>query len=448
MKSKLLSGKITTTAEGGRLRRLSHGWPRGLLLACALLFLHAARAELQVEVTRGVEGGVPVAVAPFRGEPEGAGRSYHRIVSDDLAYSGLFSIIETGGASSPPLGGQIDYNEWLSSGVEKFVIGEVETGGQVRVELHDALQQKRIKEFVVAGGGTADRVAHQVSDVVYEELTGIPGIFSTLIAFIRAEHFTWRTHKNTLYVSDADGRNAHVIYSSPHQLMSPAWAPDLKTLAYVSYENGRPEIILQTLATGERKNLGEHTGPANLPSWSDDGKRLAYVSSEDGNPDIYVIELETKLVRRVTDNAFIDTEPVWAPDGTLIFTSDRSGNPQLYRVDGEGGAPRRITFHGSYNSDANVSPSGDRIVFLSQRRRGFVIVIKDFTRKDGAEVELVSNPGVEGARFTANGQLLGYITDQDGKSAFGLMTTDGVFGGLIPLPAANVRGAAWSPFTW
>ncbi len=437
-----------TAAEGGRLRRSPFGLPRGLLLAGALFFPHVGDAQLRVEVTRGVEGGVPISVAPFRGEPEGIERSYHQVVSDDLAYSGLFSIIDTGIGASPPVGGQVDYNAWRSYGVEKFVVGEVEPDGKVRVELHDALQRKRIKEFIIAGGGAADRVAHQVSDVVYEELTGIPGIFSTLIAFIAAEHYTWRKHKNTLYVSDADGRNAHAIYSSPHQLMSPAWSPDLKTLAYVSYESGQPEIVLQTLATKERETLGEHTGPASLPSWSDDGKRLAYVSSAGGNPDIYVIEIETKRILRVTDNVFIDTEPVWAPDGTLIFTSDRSGSPQLYRVDAEGAAPRRVTFRGDYNSDANVSPRGDQIAFLSRRARGFVIVVKDFTKKDGAEVELVSNPGVEGARFTANGQLLGYITDQDGKSAFGLMTTDGVFGRLISLPAANVRGAAWSPFTW
>ena len=446
MKSRSLSGKTTTTAESGRRPR--YGLSRSLLLAATLLFLRVGDAELRVEVTRGVEGGVPVAVAPFRGEPEGAERGYHRIVSDDLAYSGLFSIIRTGIIESPPLGGRVDYNEWLSYGVEKFVIGEVGPDGRVHVELHNALQRKRIKEFIVAGSARMDRAAHQVSDVVYEELTGIPGIFSTRIAFIGAEHYTWRKHKNTLYISDADGRNAHAIYTSPHQLMSPAWSPDLRTLAYVSYESGQPEIVLQTLATGERETLGEYTGPASLPSWADDGKRLAYVSSAGGNPDIYVIGIETKRILRVTDNVFIDTEPVWAPDGTLIFTSDRSGSPQLYRVDKEGAAPRRITFNGSYNSDANVSPRGDQIAFLSQRDRGFVIVIKDFTREDGAEVELVSNPGVEGARFTANGQLLGYITDRDGKSAFGLMTTDGVFGRLIPLPAADVRGAAWSPFTW
>ena len=418
------------------------------LAVIALVLSAAAYAELKIEVTEGVVSGVPLAVLPFHGEPDGGSRSYHRIISDDLAYSGLFMLVESRSTEVPSLGSAVDYDAWFVKGIEKLVIGQVMPDGEVRFELHDAVQHKRLKEFGIAGGATPSRIAHQISDLVYEELTGTPGIFSTRIAFISAEHYSWRRHKNTLYVSDADGRNAHVIHSSSHQLMSPSWSPDIKKIAYVTYESGQPEIVVQTLASGERVTLNEYTGAAVLPSWSDDGKHLAYVSAVNGNPDIYTIELASKRVLRITDSVFIDTEPTWAPDGTLIFTSDRSGSPQLYRVDSKGAAPQRITFRGSYNSDANVSPSGDRIAFLSQRSQGFVIVIKNFIKKDGEEAELVFNPGAEGARFTANGQLLGYITDRNGKSAFGLMTTDGVFGKLISLPAADVRGAAWSAFTW
>ena len=435
MKSRSLSVRNTEVA-------------RRILPACVLLCVigPAAYAELKVVVTQGVEGGVPIAVAPFRGEPEGLDRGYHRIIADDLAYSGLFSVIDAGVSESPPLGSDVDYTAWAGHDVEKFIVGEIAPDGEIRFELHDAVRGMRIKGFSIAPGGPVDRVAHRISDEIYEELTGIPGIFSTRIAFISAEHYTWREHRNTLYISDADGHNAYPIHTSSHQLMSPAWSPDLKKIAYVSYENGRPEIVVQTLATGEREMLGEYAPLSTLPNWSGDGKRLAYVSSVGGNPDVYVIELASKHVVRVTDNAFIDTEPTWAPDGTLVFTSDRSGSPQLYRVDSPGSAQRRITFHGAYNSDANVSPRGDQLAFLGLRDRGFVIVIKDFTAEDGAESELVFNPGAEGPRFTANGQLLGYITDHEGKSAFGLMTTDGVFGRLIPLSAAEVRGAAWSPF--
>ncbi len=439
MKLKLLFARSTEAA-------------RRCVLPCALLYglvsALPAPAELKIEVTEGVEGGVPIAVSPFRGEPEGLDRNYHRIVADDLAYSGLFLLIDAGVSESPLLGSDLDYGVWLIHGVEKVIIGAIAQDGQVHFELHDAVRGKRLKEFVIDSGGTVDRVAHQISDLIYKELTDIPGIFSTRIAFISAEHYSWRRHRSTLYVSDADGRNAHAIHSSPHQLMSPTWSPDRKRIAYVSYENGQPEIVVQTVATGAREMLGGGTAPASLPSWSGDGERLAYVSSAGGSPDVYVIELASKRILRVTDNVFIDTEPTWAPDGTLVFTSDRSGSPQLYRVDSDGAAPRRITFRGTYNSDASISPRGDQIAFLSRRSKGFVIVIKDFTGKDGDESELVFNPGAEGPRFTANGQLLGYITDRGGKSAFGLMTTDGVFGKLIPLSASDVRGAAWSPFTW
>ena len=420
----------------------------GFLCGMGLLLVPLAHAELKVEVTQGIEGRVPIAIAPFRGEPADLERRYHRIISDDLSYSGLFSIVESDFSELARADGDVDYDLWLSHGVEKIVIGELQQSSRVRVELHDSVRRKRIKEFSIVGGATVDSVAHQVSDLIHEELTGFPGIFSTRIVFVAAEHYSWRRHKNTLYISDADGRNARPIYSSSYQIMSPVWSPDRKRIAYVSYEEEHPSIVMQTIATGHRELFDAYTGPAMLPSWSDDGKRLAYVSSAGGNSDIYIIDLESKRVSRITDTPFIDTEPAWAPNGTLIFTSDRSGSPQLYRVDKESTTPRRITFHGLYNSDANVSPQGDQIAFLSQREEGFLIVVKDFTQDDGDEVELVSNPGVEGARFTANGQLLGYITDRNGKSVFGLMTVDGVFGKLIPLPEADVRGAAWSSFTW
>ena len=420
---------------------------RQLFTAVLCVCLSAAHAELKVEVTEGLEGGVPFAVLPFVGQPAGSERTYHHIIADDLVYSGLFTLVQVEGVQSSGLGGEVDYDAWFARGVEKLVIGKV-TAAEVKFELHDAVQHRRLKEFAITGGSSVSGVAHQISDVVYEELTGVPGIFSTRLAFISTDHYSWRRHRSTLYISDADGHNARAIHSSPHQLMSPAWSPDLEKLAYVSYESGAPEIIVQTLASGERAMLGEYTGVATLPSWSYDGRYLAYVSSAAGTPDIYVIELSSKRIHHVTDSVFIDTEPTWAPDGTLIFTSDRSGGPQLYRVNEIGAEPQRMTFRGSYNSDANVSPAGDRIAFLSQRSQGFVIVVKDFTKPDGDEAELVFNPGAEGPRFTANGQLLGYITDRHGQSAFGLMTTDGIFGKLISLPAVNVRGGTWSPFVW
>ena len=438
MKSRLLSSRnIETLCLCG-----------GVLLAL-VLFSQPLPAKLEVEVTQGFEGGVPIAVAPFKGEPQGRKRSLRSIVANDFAYSVLFLVIDTGAASPGGAAREVDYGAWLMRGVEKLILGEV-MPDRVRVELHDIVRRRLIKGFSImtVGTGLTDYTAHQISDVVYEELTGFPGIFTTRIAFVATERYGWRRHHSTLYISDADGHNARAIYTSPYQLMSPTWPPDLERIAYVSYESGRSQIVIQTLATGEREMLGVYTGAASLPSWSHDGRYLAYVGSAAGNPDIYVLELAVKRVTRMTRSNLIDTEPTWAPDGTLIFTSDRSGSPQLYRLDGLDAAPERITFQGAYNSDADVSPSGDRLAFLSQREQQFMIVTKDFTRTDGDETELVSSIGIEGPRFTANGQLLGYITDRNGKSAFGLMTTDGVFGKLIPLPVIDVRGAQWSPLTW
>lgn len=456
MRSRSLSGRSTESSQPSP-RRFFPPLRKAILRGCSLLFSVAVvllsqptPARLQVEVTQGIEGGVPIAVIPFHGEPAGLVRRYHRVVSDDFSYSVLFSVVRADVSEPLPVGSTIGYDAWLAQGVEKLVVGEVTQDGEVQVELHDTVRRQRVRVFSILldGARETDYIAHQVSDVIYEELTGFPGIFTTRIAFVATEHHTWRTHRNTLYISDADGHNTRAIYTSPHQLMSPAWSPDMKQIAYVSYESGQSRIVLQTLASGTREMLDAYTGPASLPHWSYDGRYIAYVSSAGGNPDIYVIEPGSKQVTRLTSDPAIDTEPAWSPDGTLIFTSDRSGTPQLYRLDDFSAEPERITFQGTYNSDADVSPGGDRIAFLSQRGGQFVIVTRDLSGDDWEEVELASGAGAEGPRFTANGQLLGYITERDGRSVFGLMTADGVFGKLLPLPASDVRGARWSPFTW
>ena len=402
------------------------------------------QAELKIEITEGVVGGVPIVVLPFVAEPTTVPRNYSQIIASDLAYSGLFNILEVQNFSALPRPNDtMDYADWLSGGAEKIVSGVVD-GYTLTVRLDDVIKESKSKEWKFnLQDHLIKTVAHYASDLIYEELTGVSGIFSTRLAFISSDRLGPKERIFYLNIADADGQHASAIYTSDATLMSPAWSPDYKNLAYVSYENDKAEIFIQVLSTGKRDNLSATIGSASAPAWSSDNKQLSFVASRDGNSDIYVYRFDNQAITRITRSLAIDTEPTWIGSNALIFTSDRSGSPQLYSVSLDNGEITRLSYEGNYNADADVSSDKVKLAYISQRNNGFSVVIRDLT--DNGELALSFGNLDERPRFAPNGHLLSYITTQHGKSAIGLLTIDGALGKLIPVEAHNIRGIAWSP---
>ena len=423
------------------MMRIPHKITSLLILLCIPL---VAPAELKIEITEGVVGGVPITVLPFAGEPERVPRNYSQIVASDLAYSGLFHILDA--QNFYDLGtpnDNINYGDWLENGAEKIVSGRVD-GNTLIVRLDDAVKESKLNEWKFnLQDNQIKTVAHYASDLIYQELTGIAGIFSTRLAFVSSERLGPKERNFYLNIADADGQNVTIIYSTDATLMSPAWSPDYKRLAYISYENNEPQIFTQVLSTGQRDNLSEIIGPAHAPAWSSDSNQLSFVASHDNNSDIYVYQFSTQELMRVTRSLAIDTEPAWIGSEALIFTSDRSGSPQLYRADLAAGEITRLSFVGNYNADADVSDDKSKLAYISERGGGFSVVIRDLS--DESELALSFGSLDERPRFAPNGHLLSYMTTQYGKSAIGLLTIDGALGKLIPVEADNIRGISWSP---
>jgi TolB protein len=313
-------------------------------------------------------------------------------------------------------------------------------------ELFDAVRGSQLTNASLPfAAGEARKTAHRIADLIYKQLTGENGAFATRIAFVTVSRGDGpKDRRYILQVADADGFNPQTITQSHEPLMSPAWSPDGKKLAYVSFENKRPAIFVQTLASGGREKVSEQPGINGAPAWSPDGTQLAMTLSKDGNPEIYVLTLGTRSLRRVTDHFSIDTEPAWSRDGSqLVFTSDRGGKPQLYTVSSMGGPPQRVTYEGDYNARGVFSPDGKSLAMVHGNAGNYRIALLDIASKQLR----VLTPGTqdESPSFAPNGSMLLYASRNGGKAALVVVSINGKVQETLRIEGGEPREPAWSP---
>ncbi|MCK6370793.1 MAG: Tol-Pal system beta propeller repeat protein TolB, partial [Gammaproteobacteria bacterium] len=249
-----------------------------------------------------------------------------------------------------------------------------------------------------------------------------------------------------LIVADADGANEQVMVESREPIMSPAWSPDGRKLAYVSFENKAAEIYVQTLRTGLRQKVSSRAGVNGAPAWSPDGRKLALTLSRgEGNLDLYTLDLAGQALTRLTEQRSIETEASWAPDGrSIYFTSDRAGAPQIYKVAPDGGSAQRVSFEGGYNARPRVSPDGKRLAVVTNDRGNYRIALIDLER--GFTQVITEGRLDESPSFAPNGETLIYATREGGRGVLATVSADGRVRQRIPGAEGDVREPAWSPF--
>lgn len=396
---------------------------RGLAVGAAALFLPlrafaqapTGAADSAIVVDRARTDPIPIAIPTFAGADGDAGRlgrDIAGVITNNLSRSGLFRTLDPAGfiGGAGAAGDVPNFANWKAIGSQALVTGRVESqgGDKVRVEfrLWDVLPGQQIQ-------GTAysttlsnwRRIAHIISDVIYERLLGEKGYFDTRVVYIAGSGPRDRRIKK-LAIMDQDGENNRFLSDGTWIAKSPRFHPSRDEIAFMSYANNRPRIYLFDLGSGRQQPLGDFSGITLSPRFAPDGNSLVMSqTTSNGNADIYTVDLGSRRARRLTDSGSIDVSPCYSPDGNfIVFNSDRGGDQQLYVMDAGGGAAKRISFGSGRYATPVWSPRGDLIAFTRISGNSFAIGVM---RPDGSGERILSESYyVEGPTFAPNGRVI------------------------------------------
>lgn len=442
-----------------------------LLLSLPLL----CQAALDLQLTKGIKARVPIAVVPFAWSGEQQARppvKVGEVITDDLRNSGHFELPSVDAMQQlPHQVSQINFPYWQKLGVSALLVGQVQSQGQGQYHISVSLVNLfKDKHTVVPQSAEAAafnpknnpilfhqtytvskqhlrQVAHQIANRIYKEMLGLPGYFTTHIAYIAVARAPVKgLERYNLMVADYDGYGAKALLSSDQPLAAPAWSPNGKDLAYVSYENNdQPAIYEMNVTTKRRKLLADFSGGVNdQPAWAPDGKSLTLVLAKTGVPKVYSLNLLSGKLTQLTKGWGVDTDPAWMPNGqSLLFVSNRSGSPQVYRYNVESKQVQKLTYNGVYNASPSIAQDGSTIALLHGAGGIYNIALLDL--KQG-QFQVLTHSGLASSpSVSPQGSLIVYSTYLAGHENLAMVSQDGLIQFYLPDPLKlDERQPAWS----
>jgi TolB protein len=415
---------------------------------------HDARAQLKIDVTQGTIQPVPIALPDFVGGTAAdgeIGRSVTGIITNNLKRSGLFAPIDPAAYLEKITSIDVSprFPDWRAINAQGLVTGRMtrQQDGRLKAEfrLWDVVSQQQLtgQQYFTTPENWR-RIAHIISDAIYERLTGEKGYFDTRIVYIDETGPKDRRIKR-LAIMDQDGANTRYLTRGDDLVLTPRFSPSTQDITYMSYGQGDPRVFLLNLETSQREVVGNFPGMTFSPRFSPDGQRVIMSLQQGGNANIFVMDLRSKTTTRLTDTPAIDTAPSYSPDGSRIcFESDRGGRQQIYIMASSGGGAQRISFgDGSYSTPV-WSPRGDYIAFTKQSRGQFGIGVM---KPDGSGERLLTEGfHNEGPTWAPNGRVIMFFRDPAGSGGPSLHTVDitGRNEQRVPTPA-YASDPAWSP---
>ncbi|GEO82919.1 protein TolB [Pararhodospirillum oryzae] len=413
----------------------------------------SARAELVIDITRGVTDPLPIAIPDFGGADGSTlsmGRNVAGVIGNDLGGSGLFRVLDKAAYLDPlpTLASMPQFPSWRALNAQALVQGEVQAlpDGRLRIgyRLWDVFAgtQALGRAFTVQPNNWR-RAAHMIADDIYKAITGEGGYFDTHIVYV-AETGPKNNRVKKLAIMDQDGANQRILSTNESLVMTPRFSPSAQEITYLSYFNGVPRVYLFNIETGRRELLGDFPGMTFAPRFSPDGNRVIMSMAKDGNTELYEMDLRTRRATRLTNHPAIDTSPSYSPDGRQItFNSDRGGSQQLYVMNADGSGVQRISFGDGTYATPVWSPRGDLIAFTKMKGGRFYIGVM---RTDGSGERILSEGYlVEGPSWAPNGRVLTfYREERAGRPTLYVVDLTGQHERMIGT-STEASDPAWSP---
>jgi TolB protein len=424
-------------------------------LAGALAFAAAASAQLHVDVTVGHLNPTPVAVPVFIGETDQEkriGSDIAGVIANNLDRTAIFRTVprdayieQITNVNVPPR-----FADWRLIDAQALLVGSVDLtdDGRLNVDfrLWDVLAQQQLVGLrLTTSEDSWRRIAHKVTDALYERLTGEQGYFDTRIVFVD-ESGPKINRTKRLAIMDQDGANPSFLTDGPYMVLTPRFSPSSQQITFMSYAAGRPQVYLFDVETGRTEVLGDFPGMTFAPRFTPDGESIIYSYALNGNSDVFIMHLPTRQQRRLTDSPSIDVSPSMSPDGRrIVFNSDRGGTPQLYVMNADGSGQERISFGDGRYSAPVWSPRGDLIAFTKQHNGTFYIGVM---RPDGSGERLLTGDFlVEGTTWSPNGRVIMFTSEtrgENGEAHIRSIDLTGFNERLVPTPG-GASDPAWSP---